>query len=123
MNRPCVYIAGPLNALAVDYLKNVSRFLSVQVMLIRKGYAPYNPASDFLAGLMAGDLEYEDYFEPNFAWLEKADVVFLLDPSPGADRECARARELGIPVVRSLKELEELVQQEWVDGLPVDADA
>jgi hypothetical protein len=124
MNRPRVFVSGPLSSpTCTGYLQNVHRFTTVSVALRRRGFAPFDPSLDFIHGIMAGDLDYEDYFAPNMAWLEKADVVYLIDPSPGADRECGRARELGIPIVHSLKELEELLHREWVDDLPVDPDA
>jgi len=123
MSRRCVYIAGPLSSpLCTGYLANVHRFVSVAVTLRRAGYAPYNPADDFVEGIMAGDFEYEDYFEPNLAWLEKADAVYLIDPSPGANRECDRARDLAIPVVRTLAELHAVFEDDWVGRLPSDPD-
>jgi hypothetical protein len=122
VSRKCIYIAGPLNAPAVGYLQNVHRFQAAQIALIRHGFAPFNPAVDLLAGIMAGDMEYEDYFEPNFAWLEKADAVLMLGSSPGADRECERARELGVPVLDSVAALVEYFASEWVDALPCGPD-
>jgi hypothetical protein len=105
VRRRRVYIAGPLNALAVDYLKNVHRFVAADRALRRHGLAPYNPALDLLTGIFDGDLSYAHYFDPNFAWLEASEAVYLLDHSPGADRECARAVELGIPVFGSMNDL------------------
>jgi hypothetical protein len=105
VSRRRIYIAGPLNALAVDYLKNVHRFVAADRSLRRHGLAPYNPALDLLTGIMDGEFEYECYFAPNFAWLEAAEAVYLLGHSPGADRECVRAVELGIPVFESMNEL------------------
>lgn len=121
MSRKCVYIAGPLSSpTCTGYLQNVHRFYSAQVALIRHGFAPFNPAADLTVGIMAGDMEYEDYFGPNFAWLEKADAVLMLSSSPGADRECERARELGIPVLDSVEGLIEYFAGEWIDELPGD---
>ena len=100
-----VYIAGPLSAIACDYIANLHRFMEVDVLLRRHGFAPYNPAQDVLAGMVAGDLTYDDYFEPNIAWMEVSEAVYLIGPSPGADRECLRAAELGIPVFDNLSAL------------------
>jgi hypothetical protein len=109
--RRRVYVAGPLNALACDYLKNVHRFVAADRALRRHGLAPFNPALDLLTGILDGEFEYADYFEPNFAWLEAAEAVYLLDHSPGADRECVRAVELGIPVFESMSDLLEWAMQ------------
>jgi hypothetical protein len=106
VKRHRIYIAGPLSSpTCTGYLQNVARFYEMDRALRRRGYAPYNPAADLLVGIMEGDLEYNDYFEPNLAWLEAAEAVLLIAPSPGADRECERARRLGIPVYRSLVDL------------------
>ena len=106
LRRRRVYIAGPLSSpTCTGYLQNVHRFVVADRMLRTNGLAPYNPALDLLTGILDGTFEYEDYFAPNMAWLEAAEAVYLLDPSPGADRECARAVELGIPVFGNLNAL------------------
>ena len=101
--RKRIYIMGPLSApTAVGYLQNVYRFVHVSVELRRIGLAPYNPANDFIEGIMAGDFEYADYFEPNYSWLDAADAGYDLGPSPGRDRELSRLLDLGRPIFDNL---------------------
>jgi hypothetical protein len=103
-----VYVAGPLSAPdCTDYLVNVHQFVQADVMLRRHSFAPFNPSLDLLTGIVAGDMDYEAYFLPNLAWLDAAEAVYLLGHSPGADRECARAAQLGIPVFDNLAALME----------------
>jgi hypothetical protein len=105
-HRPRIYIAGPLSApTCTAYLRNVGVFFRCDRELRARGWAPYNPSADLFVGIMAGDFDYDDYFEPNLMWLEAAEAVFLIARSPGADREVARARELGIPVYTGLDTL------------------
>ena len=96
-----VYVAGRLNDLAPDYIKNLHRMIKVDRELRRLGFSPYCPGLDFLTGLVSGDMGYEDYFEPSQAWLEVSNAVFLTpgyEGSPGTKREVKRAIELKIPV-------------------------
>jgi hypothetical protein len=84
------------------------------INLKRCGYAAYNPGLDVLEGVIAGDLEYHDYFKPNFEWLSKADALFVLpysQNSKGVQAEIERAKELKIPVVHSITELEVIKMQ------------
>jgi hypothetical protein len=101
------YIAGPLNAPACDYLQNVHRFVAADRFLRRAGLAPFNPSLDLITGICDGEFAYDHYFNANFAWVEVAEAVYLIDESPGANREVERALELGIPVFESLSELVE----------------
>jgi len=104
-----IYIAGPLNAKdACGYLSNVHKFMEMDIMLRDYGHATYNPCLDMLVGIHAGYFTYEDYFEPSQEWLKVSDALFLIDHSPGADREVELAKSLDIPVVTSIAELEGL---------------
>jgi len=85
---------------------------SLEVLL--KGYAPFVPWFDYHFQLMLRDKEnltVEDYYNYSLAWLEVSDVLFVIsnhDKSVGVNREIEKAKELGIPIVYSIKELEEL---------------
>jgi len=86
--RPTVYLAGPLNSPdAPGYLDNVHQFLVWHAKLLKLGFSVYNPALDFVVGMMVGGMEYEDYFGSNFAFIKRCDAFFLIEHSPGADRE------------------------------------
>jgi len=76
-----VYIAGKLNGMAVDYLKNV-----------QNGY-----------------YDYDDYFDNNIEWLKVADAVFVCpgwEESKGTAREIEVANSYAIPVVYGEKHWE-----------------
>jgi hypothetical protein len=104
-----VYVAGKLNDMACDYIKNLSVMCKASIELKKLGYAAYNPALDILEGIIAGDFTYQDYFKPNYEWMQEADVIFVLPnytTSHGALAEIQKAQDLNIPVVYSITELE-----------------
>jgi hypothetical protein len=101
--RKRIYIMGPLSApTCTGYLQNVHRFVRASVELRRIGLAPFNPAADYGEGIMAGDFEYADYFEPNYAWLDVSEAGYDLGQSPGRDREYARLVALERPIFDNL---------------------
>ena len=100
-----VYCAGKLNDMACDYTKNVSRMCKCAIEVQKCGFAVYVPGIDLLMGLIAGDYEYNDYFDNSQAWLEVSDAVFLTpgwETSQGTKREIGLAESLGIPVFEDL---------------------
>ena len=98
-----VYIAGPINAdNAVDHLKNMHAFYKAQDRLTRDGFAPYNPAANYLLGVINGNYEYDDYAEAHISWLKSADILYLLpgwEQSKGTLYEVGIAREMKIPTI------------------------
>lgn len=50
-------------------------------------------------------VSYEQWLEQDLAWLERCDALFYLGASPGADREKARAEELGLQVFMEIAEV------------------
>jgi hypothetical protein len=108
MKRIRVYVAGRLNDMACDYIKNLHRMFKVDRDLRRLGFAPYCPGLDMLTGLLAGDMEYEDYFDPSQAWLEVSQAVCLTpgwEGSKGTAKEIARATEFNIPVFKTVEQM------------------
>jgi len=100
-----VYVAGKLNDQSCGYIKNMHRMIKLADMIRSMGFSVFIPCLDFLSGLVCGDYEYQDYFENNLPWLESSDYVYVIadsENSKGTQREIARARELGIPVVTSI---------------------
>ena len=104
-----VYIAGKISAYGCEMLNNMTEFYEMEDRLRKNGYSPFNPASDFLVGIMFGGYDYDMYFKPNLSWLEVADCVLMLpgwETSAGALRECDIAKSMGKPIYYSFEELE-----------------
>lgn len=100
-----VYLAGPISGDTLTFLANVRRGIKASVRLAKQGFAVFSPFLDFQFNLTADDgceLTKEEYQAHSMAWLEVADELRVLpgwEKSGGTQREIARARELGIPVV------------------------
>jgi len=119
-----VYLAGPLtprgikstNA-AVEYLLNVRDMAKAAVDLILRGYAPFCPALDGLLFLVQG--EGQRITEPQIKrfskdWLEACDAMLLIEgwqTSLGTAKEIEFAMAKGIPVFKSLQELEDFQKE------------
>ena len=105
MKKIKVYIAGRLNGMACDYIKNVHRMIETAEEVRKAGFSIYVPALDFLMGAVIGDYEYPDYFDNSQPWLEVSDAVFVCEnwqTSEGTKKEIAKAAMLGIPVFEDL---------------------
>lgn len=103
-----VYIAGKLNGMACDYIKNVHQMIIWAEKVRKLGFAVFVPGLDFLQGMLFGDWEYTDYFDNSQPWLEVADAIFLVpgwESSKGTQKEIERATKQGIPVFTNLNEL------------------
>lgn len=101
MNKYKIYVAGPLNAMAVDYLKNVSNMMTEAEHLRRLGFSIYVPAIDLLMGIKFGYTSYNDYFDNSQPWLKAADALYLCkgwENSKGTKAEMETAMANGIPV-------------------------
>lgn len=95
MTKPLVYLAGPITAAPLDAPRQA---LAAFQPLRDLGLVPFLPQLTVLAELidpqpyetwMAYDLEVIDHC---------AALIRLPGESPGADREVAHARDVGIPV-------------------------
>lgn len=103
-----IYIAGKLNGMACEYIKNIHNMIKWGDKVRRLGYAVFIPGLDFLVGVVEGDLEYFDYFDNSQPWLAASDAVFVTPgwkDSDGTKREIKYAKSLGIPVVYKLEDL------------------
>ena len=112
-----VYVAGPYSCegrckpLGVD-LEYMRKGLEASVAILKMGYAPFCPWLDYLFQFISGgaELERKDYYEYSMAWLEAADIVYVIElreNSHGTQAEIDRAKELDIPVIYSIEELKE----------------
>lgn len=128
--KPVVYIAGPISGPKVTvWINNLHRFFNMENMLWRHGYSPINPAADLIASIMHGQYEYEDYLGKDEALVKRSDYIFMLpgwECSEGACREYQWALQAGVIPVESMSQLMRHVEAkagDWIDKLPVDADA
>jgi len=125
--RKLVYISGPITASsAVEMLANIGTFSRIEHLLLKNGFAPINPANDFLL-CTQGNISKEELLEKDRAIISVCDAIFTIDgwsESGGALQELEWARHRGIPVVGTLPELHNLFinLNDWVDELPEDPD-
>lgn len=100
-----VYISGPLTK--GDVLQNLRNAENVAAAIIDLGHDPFIPHLTQYVHTRHPK-PYETWMRVDLAWVEVADCVLRLPgASAGADRECARAEQLGIPVFHFLTEIEE----------------
>jgi hypothetical protein len=91
-----IYVAGPYTK--GDVAVNVRDAITMGDHLRLLGLVPFIPhLTHFWHLVQPHNIEY--WYEYDMEWLEKCDALFRLSgESTGADKEVARARELGIPV-------------------------
>lgn len=116
MGRKCVYVAGAINASSAGkYLNNIRKGIQLSSKVFLAGYAPFCPFIDFHYNLVMDDEQVASITTPDFyaysiAWLEKSDCVLLVpgwEDSVGTNMEVERARELNLPIFKTLEELED----------------
>jgi hypothetical protein len=104
LKRIRVYVAGPISL--GDFILNIRRGIDAANDLKRLGFIPFCPFLDAFWQLVH-HMDYEELLDQDFAWIEVCDAVFRMPgESPGADREVAHARKLGIPVYHSMAQLD-----------------
>lgn len=98
-----IYIAGPYTN--GDVAKNVHTAIQAAHIIMDNGMYPYcHHLSHFQHLLFAR--EYDDWIQLDLVWLRKCDaLVRIPGESPGADREEALARDLGMRVYTGLNAL------------------
>lgn len=91
-----VYVAGPYTN--GDVGANVRAAILAADELLTAGHVPFVPHLAHFWHLVT-PRRYEDWLALDLAWLPLCEAVLRLPGySLGADREVARARELGLPV-------------------------
>jgi hypothetical protein len=112
-----VYVAGPYTgADPLEVSANVARAMDAGIALIALGHNPYIPHLTHFLELRNAEfaldhglrLTYEDYMRIDQEWLGCCEALLYIGPSPGADRELAYARQLGLKVYFTVEEVEEL---------------
>ena len=104
-----VYVAGPYNGPnVVVVLANMRAGYQASIEVLKQGYAPFCPWTDYQFGLMSDGLKIDDYRRFCMEWLEVSHVCLFLsgwENSKGCVDEHNRAIELRIPIVYSIDEL------------------
>lgn len=111
MSTPlCIYIAGPLTG--GDRMRNIQDAIDAGISCMRRGHHPFIPHLSHYTDDRARDCDivfpYERWLEVDLAWVERADALLYLAPSPGADLELAYARELEKVVFTSFDQVPDL---------------
>ncbi len=97
-----VYIAGPISQ--GDLRANIAQATEAGRKLIEAGFAPLVPhLTCYMGGptpdIGAGGIDPSVWYEVDLPWVAVADAVLRLPgESVGAEKECALARAMGIPV-------------------------
>jgi hypothetical protein len=100
-----IYVASPYSH--GNQLDNVRRQIDAGEELINAGFYPYLPLLSHYQDIVFPH-DYETWMRLTGAWLSVCNALLRLPgESPGADREVALAKELGIPVFYSVGELVE----------------
>lgn len=101
--KPRIYIAGPLTHPCP--MANTRAACEIAAYLRRHGCITFVPHLSVIENMMF-PAPYESWLENDLGMLEACHAVFRIKgTSPGADREVARAAELGLPVFESFAEL------------------
>lgn len=111
-----VYCAGAISPYpsehpVLGFLGNIKRGIRASLDVFLAGYVPFSPFLDFQYWFYLRDGENiteKMIKDLSMAWLEVSDAVLVLPKwkkSGGTKAEIARAKELGIPVFYSLKDL------------------
>ena len=98
-----IYVAGPLTK--PDPVVNTRKAIEAGDALMQRGYAVFIPHLTLFWHLVVPH-PWEIWLEHDIEWLSACDAVLLLPgESRGAERECAEAARLGIPVYRRFEDL------------------
>ena len=109
MRKKRIFIAGAYSAPdVISVFDNMRRGMDLAYRTVQAGYAVFCPWQDHHYSL-TGPMTLEQYYENTLAWLEVSDALLCvpegLEQSRGAQKEIARAAELGIPVFHTLHDL------------------
>ena len=113
-----IYVAGPytpndcsLHEAVRLAAQNVHYAIHIGLMLMEKGHYVFIPhLSHFIHTHVACDRDWP-WYKIDMTFLDHwAEALYYIGPSKGADAELARAKELGLTVFRSLREVPEQVR-------------
>ena len=94
-----IYLAGPISS---DPLRHTHQAIKLAAELAKMGWLIHVPHVSVLAEMFA-PLPYESWMHLDMRGVRRCDALIRLPgESPDADRELELARELGLPVVRTV---------------------
>lgn len=106
-----IYVAGKYSAdNVISVLNNIHDGTKMSVEVLKAGYSPFCPWLDYQFQFYDKTLTVDDYYRYSMAWLEVSDAMLVLpnsENSKGTQKEILRAIELGIPIYRNLKEIDD----------------
>ena len=107
-----VFISSPYTL--GDTAENVRAQHDAFNALISLGHIPFAPLLSHYQQ-MVHPISWQEWIDWDLVWVAQCQLILRLHgESKGADIECARADELGIPVMRTRDQLvEHLIQNEW----------
>jgi len=111
-----VFVCGPMTPMegqhkVLGFLENVRRGMRASAELVKAGFAPFSPFTDFLYWFVLNEGEEiteEQIKGVSLAFVEVCDCVLVLEgaeKSKGAQAEIARAGELGKKLFGSIDAL------------------
>jgi hypothetical protein len=107
--RPLIYVAGPINGDACQYIVNVGNMLCTAEWIRGLGASVCVPCNDFLSGLISGELKYEDYVQNSMDLMIHCDAVYFMDydeSSKGCCGEYNEAVKRDVKIFTNIDELE-----------------
>lgn len=106
-----MYVAGPYTAPDdAGLVANTEAAMYAGLEVLARGHTPFIPHLThyfdlYVKNRLGHRLPAEVYYQWDLALLDRCDALLYLGPSPGADRELARAQELELTVFYSVKEI------------------
>lgn len=109
MSLKKVYCCGAYSAPnVIKVMEHCRRGIDTVCRVRQAGFATYNPWADLLEHLHCF-FSLEDSYRHSMTWLEACDALLLIpedaEQSHGVQAELVRAKELGIPIFRTINDL------------------
>lgn len=110
MIRPRIYVAGAYSGPDImNILGNMRRGLDLSTEVLKAGFAPFSPWTDFQFSMVKDGISLQDYYEFSLSWLMSAEAVIVVpegaEESKGTQLELAVAKDRGLPIFWDLEEL------------------
>ena len=104
-----VYVAGPYTTSDPEKRsENMRKAREIGTKIMQLGHHPYVPHTHTGTWEDSAEIDYEAFMQLHFTILEKwADAFFFIGSSPGADREKAKAEQMGMPVFTTIEQFKE----------------